>query len=97
MASETEQDVQQNLAGADYPATNNELVSAAQNNDAPQGSVSFRPVEDTNPSRRDRKLNEFLDPQEINREGLAALGAAGRRGGVGRFMKGRWPEVTEED
>ncbi len=36
MASESEQNVQQYLQGVEFPATKDELVSAAQNNNAPQ-------------------------------------------------------------
>ncbi len=36
MASESEQNVQQYLQGVEFPATKDELVSAAKSNDAPQ-------------------------------------------------------------
>ncbi len=37
MASETEEDVQRHLEGTDYPASKDELFSAAESNSAPHG------------------------------------------------------------
>lgn len=56
MASETEQSVRRYLEGVDYPATKEDLVSAARDNDAPPGFIK-RLV--------DLPITDYPDPEEV--------------------------------
>jgi hypothetical protein len=63
MASETEKHVQRYLEGVDYPASKDELVSAARSNEAPQDFIE-RLV--------DLPITKYSDPERV-RESLDGL------------------------
>ncbi len=69
MASETEQEVRRYLKDIEYPASKDDLVSAARSNDAPQELIQ---------KLVDLSIKEYSDPEEV---AVAVDSLGGGRGG----------------
>jgi Lon protease-like protein len=69
MASETEQEVRRYLKDIEYPASKDDLVSAARSNDAPQELIQ---------KLVDLTIKEYSDPEEV---AVAVDSLGGGRGG----------------
>ena len=86
MASETEKHVQQYLQGVNYPASKDDLVSAAKSNDAPHDFIK-RLV--------DLPITEYADPERV-RESLDGLRPP-QPGSEGRLPQAGSEEVVADD
>jgi hypothetical protein len=74
LVSESEQEMQRYLKGAEYPASKGDLASVAKKNEAPQELVEqLRSLEETSFSEQGQEPGEFSNPEEVV-EALERLG-----------------------